>query len=272
MSEPDSVIMTQLEIKGCAAVLYLNAVPITRLTPETVAGENCAVQQWLVPGENKLELLVEPGPTPSLARSPSFELERREMTAVARLLKFKEGDDGTAQSGTMLAEVRFEWDAEKPNTLTFPQSVFTSTQLGSSFGPWAWQSYPDLVLDQSLIDEAQAILLELDAAVRGNHADRIWQLTELQMLDTARAYPALTEAYLRADITDMLQVFGVDGDPTLPRDPANQDFRLVAGAKLLELCDKDFRPSFRLRDRRRGQIVPFPTFLARVGKDLRIVR
>lgn len=278
MSEPDTVIMAQLEVKGCAAELYLNGVPLIRLTPETMGGENRAVQQWLTRGDNTVELLVEPGPTPREARTARREIEKKEMSAVARLIKFKEGADGSAASGTVLAEALFDWHAERPGAppwparMTFPHSASASTTLGSAFGPWAWESYPAMVLDDALVAEARALLDELDTAVRGGHADRIWQLTELSMRDTIKAYPALNEGFLRADITEMLQVFGASGDPTSPRDPAKQNFRLVGHGRLLELVDEDFRPSFQLVDKKRGQVVPFPTYVARVGKELRIVR
>lgn len=272
MSEPDTVIMAQLEVKDCSAELYLNGVPLIRLGEDTVDGENRAVQQWLTRGDNTLELLVEPGPTPREARTHSKQLAKKEMTAVARLIKFREGDDGNAASGTVLAEVRFDWDIKKPDPMTFPFSETTSTVLGSSFGPWAWESYPPMVLDEALVKEACALLDEMETAVKGGLADRIWQLTELSMRDTMRAYPGLNEAFLRADIKEMLQVFGAEGDPTMPRDEAQHDFRLVGGGRLLELVDKDFRPSFRLKDKKRDQVVPFPTWVARVGKELRIVR
>ncbi len=272
MSDPDSVVMAQLEIHGCAAELYLNSVPLIRLAHGvTMGGENIAVQQWLTRGDNQLELLVEPGPTPSKARSEARLVERKELRAVARLLRFKEGAEGTAESGTLLAEAAFEWDAPKPNQLTFPYSVSTAVTMGSAFGPWQWESWPVLTLDDALREEARAVLAALDAAVRGKHVDHIWQLTELQMLDAGKAY-GLSEEFLRADVGDMLRVFAEDGDPTCPRDPAEEDFRLVAGGRLLQLVDKDFRPSFRLKDRKRGQIVPFPTYLGRLGRELRIVR
>lgn len=272
MSEPDTVIMAQLEVKDCSAELYLNGVPLIRLGADTLGGENRAVQQWLTRGDNTLELLVEPGPTPREARTHTRQLPKKDIRAVARLVKFKEGAEGTAASGTILAEASFEWDIKMPDPMTFPFSLQTATALGSSFGPWAWESYPVLTLDEPLIEEACGVLEELDTAVKGGHADRIWQLTELSMRDTIKAYPALNEVFLRADITEMLQVFGADGDPTSARDKAQHDFRLVGRGKLLELVDKDFRPSFRLKDTKRDQVVPFPTYLARVGKELRIVR
>jgi hypothetical protein len=273
MSDPDSVVMAQLEIQGCSAELYLNAVPLIRLHPEvTMFGENVAVQQWLTRGDNRLELLVEPGATPSVARSELRTVDRREMKAVARLLRFKDGADGTAESGTLLAEASFEWDLTQPPRMTLPHSVVATSTFGSSFGPWAWESLPVLTLDAALVDEACEILGELDTAVRGKHADRVWQLTELQMRDAAKAYPGLNEEFLRADIDDMLRTFAEEGDPICPRDRSEHDFRLVAGGRLLQLVDKDFRPSFRLKDRKRGQIVPFPTYLGRVGGTLRIVR
>lgn len=272
MSEP-TIVLSQLWAQNCSAELYVNGAPISRLSNEGIDTENMAAEQWLVPGTNTIEVVIEPGSTPSVARTEAKDLDYRPMAAAARLIRFKEGVKATVENGELLVEARFEWKDGQPNRMHFPHSVGASVDLGAAHGAWLWQSAPSLTLDDALVDEARAVMDELEAAIRGKHLDRLWALTELQMTDCVRAFSAVTADFLKNELAQMIAHHTQPGfDPFLPRDRAQHDFRLVCGGRLLQLVDKDFRPSFRLVDPPTQRITHFPTYLGRVGKDLRVLR
>jgi len=273
MISEDTIIHAQLEVSECTAELYLNGVPVTRIvaSPTRIPIENVAVMQLLVPGTNLLEIVVEPGPKPSLARTAKREQSFRKMSAAGRLIRFKEGVPGLVEHGDLLTEVNFRWQDASVDSQYFPQATGMQVEMGAAFGRWAWQNAPDLVLDEATILEARAVLDEVEAALRARQADRFWDLTELQIKDVVRAYPQVTEAFLRGDLQTMLGHFEKQPNPVVARDPAAHDFRIVGGGKLLQCIDADWTTSFKLRDPD-GDQVPYTIFLARIDGRLRVVR
>jgi len=272
MSDP-TVIYAQLAVEGATAELYLNGIPVSRVGPRPqVPIENAAVEELLVPGRNELCLVVEPGSHPSVARTEQRQLDFRPLEVVGRLLRFRDGVPATVEHGELLGEVRVDWQDGKPARRTFPVEASTGIELGSAHGRWAWQDAPQLTLDEALIDEACAVLDEVATAIRTKHLGLLWQLNELQLVDVQRAYPAITEAYLRAEIAEGLTDYeGID-DPVLPRDRSRHDFRLVGGGRLLELLDDDWSTSFKLGHQRDGSPVPYRIMLCRIDGALRIMR
>jgi hypothetical protein len=270
----DTVTMTQLETKGCVAELYLNGVPVSRIGPEPgrIPIENVAVEQLIVPGPNTLELLVEPGESPGQARSGRRELEFRPMKAAARLMRYRDGGDTEPGHGEVLLEVEYRWSDASLERIEFPTSSSGVVDLGQAHGRWAFLDAAPLSLDEPLIHEASQLLDELEAALRTKNLGRLWSLSEPQLRDVLVAYPALSEAFLRADLEQMVAHYGKLSDPVLPRDPGAHDFRLVANGRLLQLVDADWSSSFKLRDPESGEAVGYPLFVGRVGSELRVVR
>jgi len=270
----DTVVMAQLEIEGCAAELYVNGVPTSRLLPEPgrLPVENLAVEQLLVPGDNSLELLVEPGDRPSEARRQKVEQSFRPMRAVGRLVRYREGEDTAPGDGETLLEVAFAWSDASLDRRMMPTSNAKTISLGAAHGRWAWQDAPELVEGEALVAEACALLDQVELAVRTGNADRLYALSEAQILDVLHAYPALSAEFLRGDLVAMLQHYQKGPEPVVARDPSKHDFRVVAGGKLLQLVDVDWTPSFKLRDPVDRSEIGYPMFLARLGGELRIVR
>jgi hypothetical protein len=269
-----TILLAQLSIEGCTAELFLNGVPLTRLEnrPGRVPIENVAAESFIVPGTNRLEIVVEPGASPSTARSEYKELAFRPMQATGRLIRFEDGAAGTADSGDVLGETSFAWIGAPPSKQAFPLDTSTQIELGPAHGRWAWQDAPVLVLDDALVGEARDVLDDVRRALRAFDADRLWKLAELQLKDVQRAYAAVREAHLRSELATLLDHARKAADPLLPSDPADHDFRLVGGGRLLQLVDRDYTPSVKLRDPGDGSTTGYPLMLARIDGKLRIVR
>lgn len=274
MSDADSIVHAQLEVFDTTAELWINGIPVSRIEndPSRVPIENVAVAQLLIPGTNTLELLIEPGAHPSIGRSDKRELPFKKMSAYARLLRFRDGASGLKDEGELLGEALFRWGDASLESQVFPQSTAVQVDMGAAYGRWAWQDAPPLVLDDALVAEARAVLDEVETAIRSFNKERFWSLTELQIKDVLRAYPAVTEAYLRADLEAMFNHYRDKPDPVMKRDPEDHDFRLVAGDRMLQCIDKDWSTSFKLRDPEDGSAVPYRIMLARIDGKLRIVR
>lgn len=268
----DRVLHAQIQVERCTAELYLNGIPLVRIHPKRTAFESRAVEELIVPGKNRLELLVEPGSHPSVARTESRRLELGDAWAVARLVSFPDGVFTEPENGTLLGEVRFDRPPGLEGPRTVPQSLVAEVDLGAANGKWAWQDAPVLEPGEALTLEARAVLAELAAAYRTGSVTAIWALFEGPTKDMARAYPAFTEAMARSELETMTAHYMRIPDRVLPLEPEQHDFRVVGGGRLLECVDLDWQGSLRLRDPDDGSTMPVSQLLARIGGRLRVVR
>ncbi len=265
-----TIVMAQLEVHDCTAELLVNDVPAIRIAPPKIHIQNVAAEHLLVPGTNHLSLLIEPLEGPSRARADTHQLPYRPLSAIGRLIRFPEGADGTVEHGQLLGETIFEW---APDTqATFPVEVGVELDLGSAHGRWAWQDAPPLTLDASLVDEAAELLERVADILRARDGDAFWRITEHQLLDVQRAYPAVTEAEMRRHLAMLMAHYATVDDPVMALDRSKHDFRVVGDGRLLQLIDRDWTTSFKLRDPNDGSPVPYHIFAARLGGELTIVR
>ncbi len=270
--DKNTIVLAQLETEGCSAELYLNGVPVKRIAPPHVSIANVAVEHLLIAGDNKLELLVEPGATPSKARFGQHEVDYRPMRASGRLIRFRDGALGLVEHGDMLAEVNFIWTVPQPERRTFPLSLTTTTDPRRLHPRWGWQDAPPLNLDEALVEEACTVLDQVEQAFRSADADSFWRMTAKQLAEMRLAYPAVTEAAMRADLTKRMAHYQTISDPVMARVRSQHDFRLVAAGRMVELLDKDYTTSFKLRDPNTGAAVPYRMMLARIDGALTITR
>jgi hypothetical protein len=274
------VICATLEVQRCRAELYVNGFPLARLGPDGIVGTGMPVQQFLVPGTNEIELLIEPGSHPSVARTAARELDRRSATATARLLRFPDGAMMEVENGELLCEVSWEGKPDggegQPALLAapnrYPKSIARQVDLGALAGRWSWQDAPELQPDAALIDEARAVLDALKRAIESGSAPAYSALVEEATREGARAYP-VREARRTSELhAAFVAHYAAGKPPVLPLDRTHHDFRLVAGDRVLECVDDDFTPSLKLRDPETGAALPFSMLLARIDGRLQVVR
>ena len=275
MTQPTQI-QAQLEIEGCTAELYLNDVPVMRLRPGDMKVQLLAVEQLVIPGKNRLEVLVEPGPTPNTAREASRVLEKGALgeapRASAKLVRFTITEEPSIADPEILMEATWQWPIGPDDPVLFPQSAVAERDLGDGRGPWRWQSLPPHVLDRGLHDEVMRFLDEMEAAFLQGDLDLLWDLSRQQNEDVQRCYPGLTETFLRGDMARVVDFYRRSPDPVFPRDPARTALRLAAGGRMLHVIDRDWTPTYKLRDPDDGTAVGVPMLLGRVDGKLRIVR
>ena len=264
------VIYAELEVNACTAELYVNGFPLSRLAPETTHFEAIAAQEFLIPGDNTIELLVEPGTRPSLARTERRDLATPGASATARLVRYPDGVFTEAANGEVLAEINW---LGRPEVAAFPQSMSRLATLGSQHGRWAWQDAPVLVLDEQLILEARAVLDDVARTLRQGDVDAAWRATEIRAREGLRAYPSMSEAEARVELGKVLAYYRTVPEPVRPFTPDRHDFRLVAGDRALQCIDVDWSASLKLENPSDpGELVPYALFLARIGDRLQVVR
>lgn len=267
---PSEAIYLHVDARGTRAEAELNGFPLLRATLAPEDGAEAAVQQFLVPGENEIVLRVEPGSRPSLAAGERRALSRPGALAVAQLVRYPDGALLYPENGTVLAEVA--WSPAGDEAEVFPIERRVTVNLGAAFGRWAWQDAPALALDEATVAEARGVLEALGRAMFLGPAAEYKRLLAISAGEALRAYPAWNHADQDAYLDRLAASYQRAPDPGFRLDPDRHDFRLVAGGRVIQCVDDDFRGSLRIPRPDGGREMRSCVYLARVGGALRVVR
>lgn len=220
----------ELTVERCAAELWLNEIPVARLGPDGPLNISVPANLYVVDGENRLELIVESG-------SPQG-------SAHARLALFNPGEFTGEPGGEVL--LRTEWIPQPGTETRPPYTEQTSARLGSMNGPWAWQSAPRLRLDPHTVAAVAAVLERIRSSLERGDPSVMLELARPKFEAAARAWPARTYPQLAMQFRAMVQRLpSTPGWAMQPLDPENFNFRLVAGSRLIECINKDWKPTVR---------------------------
>jgi hypothetical protein len=238
---PIKVIHVELLVSECSAELFLNDIPVDRLTPQRPHLSYPAHLQ-LVDGENRLELVIEPGPTPGESRKPGAGPATATGDAVGKICAYVPGQFTNEANAEVLGRV--EWRAGAP--APFPQTVAASVNLGRRFGRWNWESAAPLTLDAATVDSVAGILRQIRTTLSAGDPSYLASLGQAKFENAARAYPGETAAQIEQQFRDFILQQASRGRLDFqPLSPADFDFRLVAGRRIVECINKDWRPALR---------------------------
>lgn len=268
----DEALHAEVELRHCTAELWLNGFPLRRKKHPGDPFASIPVHQYVIAGENRLELVIEPGDRPSESRMGDRTAALVGARAIARLVRYPALAFADAEEGTVLGEV--QWVAPTDRSETFPLVRSGSFVVPAPFGRFAFQDAPVLALDAATHAECVTLLGALrEAFVRGEAA-RVRALLDLRFQEGLRAYPANEPALLDREMADYVAEVASPDFEVLPLDGAQHDFRLVAQGRAIELVDRDFQPSLRFRgpDDEGDEITGFALTVARVGGRLVVIR
>ncbi len=234
--------------EGCVAEFYLNDIPVVRRGPDI--GKHYAGQsnQYLVGGLNEISMLVNPGPSPSLAIPGPGGARTRfgapGARASAALCRYPFGATVGGPSRKELAKV--EWSAgEAGGPIVFPKVATVRTDLGSMPGPWEWQSSERIALDSEARAGIGALLADLRVSLEAGDPEPFISASSSRLAELALAYeqpPGRKERIIRKALDDDSSQ-GWWGMQAL--DPKKFDFRLCGRNCLVEAICGDWDPALR---------------------------
>lgn len=266
----EHVIHAEIELTRCTAELYVNGIPLRRKSHPGDRFASLAAHQYLIGGDNRLELLVEPGPTPSRARA--VEERTRAMpgsAAIARIVRYEAGGFANHEEGEVLAEVK--WEGEADTREAFPKSAGATVALGSR-SRWSWQDAPPLTLDEATRAEIEGVLSTVSRCFEQGDPAPLLRLLAPRFDEGIRAYPVNDRETLTRELSAYVNEVAHDGWKVRPLDPEGFDFRLCAGDRMVELVDRDWLPSLRFFAPDEPEPYGYVMFLARIDGRLAIVR
>ena len=268
MSSNSTVLSAFCEARDCFVEFLLNGIPLARLGDQVFV-QSQSVAELVRSGANRLEIVLEPGPSPRSARFHEREVDRTKGTA--RLEVFEIDPDLPAQPeyGRVLGAVRLELPPDEPAVRRGP-TILSAVFEASGRPRWQFEETPVLSIDEALEREALEVVEQVAAAFRAGDVEAYLRLAQPALSDALKAYPAHSEASLRGDVEEVMEWYLANRAFMRPREVSDFEPRLVAEGRLIECVNRDFTPALRLV----GPDVelPYSMFLGRVDGALRIVR
>jgi len=125
-----------LQVESCNAEVFLNGIPVGFINHKKQTFLSLQVHKYLLNGENELELIINPGKTPSTARSKTdLPKPSNGMIAKTRITRYKQGEYADGENGTPLCEII--WTGNESD-IQFPLILKKATQITRQNPPTAW--------------------------------------------------------------------------------------------------------------------------------------
>lgn len=263
----DYMLHLDMFVKDCDAEFYFNDIPL-RKVQQQIPFHSMNAHHLILDGMNKMEIVINPGPTPSLAKTITQETDIEQIKGspkvLIRLMRYPVGAfAGDTESGDILMQLNWEYDAAKMPDIRFPHTTQISHRLEPLFGQWLWQGCESIDFERELPEihrVAEAIYREFNA---GN-AQAIVRISEPALKDIGKALPAYGEAAFRRD---MLADIAANATRAIEPEqyPQEQtDFRLCGDGKLVQLINKDWKDTIVSAPDEEGERYEFPVFLGKL--------
>lgn len=238
----DQMIYVEVNKQNCEVELYVNGIPMRRSSTNQ-AFSSIPAHQFLVDGTNEIELVINPGPTPSQARTTQRELDATGVQAVARLVKYPIGVYPGDVSGEVLGMV--QWAGQNAKKEMFPKILATKIELGPLFGRSLWEDAEKVTLDKKTLAEISAYVEKFYAAFAASRGQEMLDFAKVRLEESDRSYPgknpAKENALFLSDVEERKQN---KHWKVTPLRPALFDFRLVAQGRMVEIINSDWKSPF----------------------------
>ncbi|WP_326534404.1 hypothetical protein [Pseudorhodoferax sp.] len=259
----DRLLVLRLRSSGVAAEAWLNGVPLLR-TPRTGGDASMPVHEFVVPGDNRLELWVEPPPPGAVAAAPAPVFGDGQAHAGAALLLPRMGQPAADHGARVLGQVG--WASPDGELWRPPLQRAESVDIPVRFPRWRWLDAPKVAEPDTLRAAAATWLQDQAVALARGDADALVSAAKLRFEELALAYqrqPADDVARWRSRV-QLLHAQKLR--PELPT-PESLWLRPVAEGRLLDCLGLDGLPALRCQ-RPDGARLFWPVRLAAVERRL----
>ena len=266
MLNKDTMIHLDLYIKDCTAEFYFNDIPLRKMNAdENIHSLNA--HHLLLDGENTMEIVIEPGSTPSIARSGDpGESENNEGVSdnakvCLRLTEYLVGAfAGDDKNGRVLMQLNWEMNKEVEDNIRFPYSRVIKMNLGQMLGPWFWQQCQPVNMARDLT-QINRVAEQLYSAFIQGDGQQVARFCEPALRDLGRALPAYGENEFRSDLINDVQTNRELLPKAVPFSELETDFRLCGGGRLVQLINKDWTDTIKSPPDDDGEQYELPVML-----------
>lgn len=266
----DSHIHYELKLKDSTTELLLNGIPVRRLNSHEQNFASAPALTFLINGRNLLEMVIFPGPTPTLARAaPTLRQVPATASAWGRVVRLQVGGLTGDEDASAQAELRYR-PSDRPDEL-YPVILRTEFELQTGLEPWAWQRAEPINLPRDRAAIVETIRIVHQAFTAGE-PEPILQRARLYLQEEARAIPGTSVAEMTSGLRRDIARNAGRKDWVAPLAEEQFDFRLCAGDRLVECISKFWKPVIDTLPQPDGSIYPFSMFLGRIGREWLILR
>ncbi|WP_020586520.1 hypothetical protein [Desulfobacter curvatus] len=269
----DYLMYAELEVRNCSAEGYINGIPfhICRFDSSESPKVSFPVNQYLIDGQNMIELVINPGPTPSKAKEGKNVEKADGIAAEFRLVTYPVGVFVGDESGKTIC--RASWHNEKGGEATFPMSFTSVVDLGPVFGPCLWQKADVLRLDKSTTNQVIDFIKVIYDAYEAGKPEIINKLASIRLNEGYRAYPERDRSTMgRRFAVNLKKRAAMKEWTMLPFNPDLFDLRLCAGGRMVECIRKDWQPIVAATLEDKNVVYSYAMFLSRINGQWVIVR
>jgi hypothetical protein len=257
----------ELTVENCAAELWLNDIPIAKLGPTGSQNTSIPAHMYVVDGENILETVMGVGPEPSASRQAGDEPLKSNAAVRARLVALEPGQFTGDPNAEILARID-ETPNGQPEVPRIGRGV---RRLGPVFGLWAWQSLPRLRFDPATTSAVEEVLERIRDSFQRGDPSVLVDLARPKFEAAARAYPTRTLPQIIEQFEGVVRRYAsTPGWGMQPLAPDQFSFRVVAGGRLIECINKDWKATVRSAPLASGFPYYFPIFLGMNGNRLAV--
>ena len=264
----ERLMVIKLNGQGCTAEVWLNGLPVARVTPLTPSSI-VPVHDAALAGANRLELVV--GPDSGAAGAAALlETAPHAMVAQVHLLLPRTGHaiDET-QARTL---VQLEWSCAAGESLTLPARRVQDAELPIRFPRWRWLDAPVVQPTPALARQAQAFVGGLARDLARGQTESFMAATRLRTEELAIAYQRSPESEairLREWLDQMYASACLVWQPLAPDE---MQLRPLAGGRLLECLGGDGRAALTTMPDKAGNILALPLKLSVVEDRFYVLR
>jgi hypothetical protein len=263
-------IILQAKTENCRMEVWINGVPVLYLGPghgDNVIGQPLA--EYVVKGKNRLQVVLNPGPTPAEVTSGSRTLPTAGIRAGVQILRALTGSIA-GQGGEHVGGVVRQFPPEMP-TASFPLTIEEQFQVWEAPESWSWQQGMYLRLTPETQIQVEQTLHIIRRALELGDPDPIIEL----------AGPYLGDRDLAFETAPDLQVAQFDlaisslgyGDWKWVLPPRNEwSLRLCGDGRLLDCIAADWHPLLRTEPNEDGEVLYFHTLLGHLNGAWQLVR
>lgn len=250
----------------CTAEVWINGLPVARCSPTDGVQAQFPVHEYFIPGPNKFQLVVEPGPTPSrtFEANPKPFVIPEKFFARMRLMRMPAGsfpeDPGV--------QVIFDLNYRPPANTLLPVPAIFDAECGAP--PWAgrpaWsdaQPVPDTPVARNFV---ATFLNQIAEAMNGRNVETYLAASRLRFQEVSAAYQLSAEEQTQAFRAQFQRVSADPGFRMEPITPESLDLRWCAGGRVIDCVDKAGQPALRASNYR------IPAKVAFFNRELHIVR
>ncbi len=265
----------EVRVENCVAEVYLNDIPIIRRGNDYGLEFGGPVNQYMVNGLNRLEIVVDPGPVPAEALTGTAGCRQcftpdKEARAWAALSTYPKGAiiDGPDREEI----VALEWKPENNRPHCFPLVCSASIDLGEIYKAWQWQSAPRLTLDDETLREVSDFVIGMHGSLAILDFERYVELSKHRNEEGDFAYQKMPGTVAQ----QLLSMRGyIEDDPgwgmaTLK--PDEFSFRLCGNDRMIECVAKSGEPVLEELADNEGSISRYPMLLSKIDGEWLIVR